>query len=195
MKDIKGYEGLYAVTSCGKVWSYRRKKFLKPYDNGFGYLQVDLIKDNNRKKYRVNRLVAEAYITNPNPESYDQVGHKDEIRHHNWVENLYWTNAKENSNYGLRNARVAKALSKPVYCEELNRVFESGKVAAASLGLHQCNISNCCNGKLKTTGGYHWRFATEEEINTYNLNKSLDELTDAIVADLALERVGLEVAC
>ena len=45
MRDIKGYEGLYAITSCGKVWSYRSKKFLKPYDNGFGYLYVNLNKD------------------------------------------------------------------------------------------------------------------------------------------------------
>lgn len=49
MRDIKGYEGLYLVTSCGKVWSYRTKKFLKPYNDGFGYWKVDLCKDGKRK--------------------------------------------------------------------------------------------------------------------------------------------------
>lgn len=45
MRDIKDYEGLYAVTSCGKVYSYKRKKFLRPFDNGYGYLKVNLYKD------------------------------------------------------------------------------------------------------------------------------------------------------
>jgi hypothetical protein len=58
MRDIKGYEGLYAVTSCGKVWSYRSKKFLKPYDNGFGYLYVNLNNDGKKKQFKIHRLVA-----------------------------------------------------------------------------------------------------------------------------------------
>lgn len=45
MKDIKFYEGLYAVTPCGKIWGYKRKKFLKPYLNKSGYLYVTLYKD------------------------------------------------------------------------------------------------------------------------------------------------------
>ena len=59
MKDISNYEGLYAVTSCGKVWSYRSKKFLKAFDNGHGYLCVGL-QDlwGNRKVYKIHRLVA-----------------------------------------------------------------------------------------------------------------------------------------
>ena len=65
MKDIKGYEGLYAVTSCGKVWSYRRKIFLSPsYDNN-GYLMVNLSVGGNVKTKYIHRLVAEAYIPNP----------------------------------------------------------------------------------------------------------------------------------
>jgi hypothetical protein len=49
MKDIPGYKGLYAATSCGRIWSHRRKIFLKPYDDGFGYWKVDLRKNGVRK--------------------------------------------------------------------------------------------------------------------------------------------------
>ena len=82
MKDIRGYEGLYAITSCGKVWSYRRKKFLKPGVIQGGYLNVVLTnKDGQQKNHRVHRLVAEAYI--PNPEGKEQVNHKDENKYNN----------------------------------------------------------------------------------------------------------------
>ena len=154
MKDIKGYENLYGITSCGRVWSYKSKRFLKPQDNK-GYLRVELHKDGVAKKYSIHRLVAEAYI--PNPEGKEQVNHKDEIKTHNWVGNLEWATAAENTNYGTRNQRVSKA----VYCVELDRTFPSQSNAARELGLYPNNISRCCNGSLKTTGGYHWRFVNE----------------------------------
>lgn len=77
MRDIPGFEGLYAVTSCGKVWSYKSKKFIKPYRIGNGYLAVKLA----GKNYRVHRLVAMTYI--PNPENLPFVNHKDENKHNN----------------------------------------------------------------------------------------------------------------
>jgi hypothetical protein len=187
LKDIKGYEGLYAVTSCGKVWSYKSNKFLSPYDNGKGYLQVTLYKDGLVKRARVNRLIAEAYIENPDPEHYDQVGHKDEVRNHNWVGNLYWTNAQENNNYGSRNEKVSKALSKAVYCEETGEVYKSQQAAAAALGLNFRSISLCCHGKQKTTGGYHFRFATEGE----KAVAAMDQLALAIEQKIELDNLGL----
>lgn len=192
MKDIKGYEGLYAVTECGKVWSYRSKKFLTPY-NVVGYHYVDLRNKGVRKQFRVHRLVAEAYI--PNPENKPQINHKDENKINNHVSNLEWVTAKENVNYGTHNERMAKTRSKAVYCVELDRVFESQKEAAAELGLYSGNISSCCNGRTKTCGGLHWRFATQDDINAHNLRKSLDELARAVKIDLALDRIGLESAC
>ena len=208
MEDILGFEGLYAVSKDGKVWSYKSKRFLTPQDNGKGYLFVDLYKDGKRNKRRINRLVAEAYIKNPDPEKYNQVGHKDENRTNNCVENLYWTNAKENCNYGEHNKKlsqsmkdymsnpkhrenISKKLSKPVFCEELNTVFESGVAAAAQLGLNQSNISNCCNGRIQTTGKMHFHFATDEEIMKYKLKQSFDELTKAVVEEARMERMGL----
>ena len=86
MKDIKNYEGLYAITSCGKVWSYRSKKFLKPGPAKNGYLQVGLIKDKETKRVLIHRLVAEAYLDNPN--NYETVDHIDFDKTNNCLNNL-----------------------------------------------------------------------------------------------------------
>ena len=72
MKDIKGYEGLYAVTENGQVWSYRSQIFLKQMANKDGYLRVGLNKDGIKKQFMVHRLVGEAYI--PNIEGLPQIG-------------------------------------------------------------------------------------------------------------------------
>ena len=77
MKDVKGYEGLYAVTSCGKVWSYRKKKFVSQWSNGTPYLLVTLRKNGVKKNKRVHVLVAEAYIPNPDPKHYPKVDHEN----------------------------------------------------------------------------------------------------------------------
>lgn len=85
MKDIKDYEGLYAVTEDGRIWSYRRKKFLKPIVVN-GYLQVHLYINGVKKVFYVHRLVALAYL--PNPNNFPQVNHRDENKQNNDVSNL-----------------------------------------------------------------------------------------------------------
>ena len=159
MKDILGYEGLYAITSCGKVWSYRTKKFLKLRERGGGYLYVGLHKDKKIKNYSIHRLVAEAYL--PNPDNLPCVNHKDENNENNALPNLEWCTYEYNNNYGSRNEKAAKRCRKPVYCEELNRTFESGIAVARELGLDNSSITKCCKGKQKTCGGYHWRYQEE----------------------------------
>ena len=156
MKDIKGYEGLYAVTENGQVWSYRSQIFLKPMANKDGYLRVGLNKDGIKKQFMVHRLVGEAYI--PNPEGLPQIGHKDETRDNNCVSNLYWTTAKENCNYGQHRERKSKAHSIPIICVELNKEFESALKAGQELGIDSSSIRKCCKGKRKTAGGYHWQY-------------------------------------
>ena len=155
MRDIPGFEGLYAVTSCGKVWSYRSKIFLKSRLNRHGYEYVILKNKGDQKTLTIHRLVAEAYI--PNPDNKPQVNHKDEIKYHNWIDNLEWMTAIENMNYGSRTQKTRKK----VYCVELNKTFDGIRVAAKELGLHHNHISYACNGKQKTAGGYHWRYADE----------------------------------
>ena len=91
MKDIPGYEGLYAATSCGKIWSYRRKQFLKGRNNGSGYLKVYLSK---RKSFAIHRLVAMTYLDNPN--NLSDVNHIDGNICNNALTNLEWTSHHEN---------------------------------------------------------------------------------------------------
>lgn len=155
MKDIKGYEGLYAVTSCGKVWSYKRSKFLSQRYDKDGYPRIDLYKDGKAKTYFIHRLVAEAYI--PNLDNLPQINHKDEDRTNNSVNNLEWCSAQYNVNYGTRTERAMQGVRKPVLCVELNKVFRSQKEAAEELGLVATCIGRCCKGKQKTTGGYHFQ--------------------------------------
>lgn len=152
MKDIKDYEGLYAITSCGKVWSYRSKKFLKPFLSNSGYLLTDLVKDGTKKHCLVHRLVAEAYI--PNPEGLPQVNHKDEIKTHNFINNLEYCDSKYNNNYGS----CKETISKKVYCEELNKFFKSAREASDKLNIHNTNITAVCRGERRTAGGYHFRY-------------------------------------
>ena len=164
MKDISNYEGLYAITSCGKVWSYRRKKFMTPFDSGHGYLCVGLIDaQGKRKVHKVHRLVAEAYIENP--EGKPQVDHIDGCRTHNWCSNLRWTTGKENIGYTSFVGKN-KCFSR-IRCVETNEVYKSCADAGRQIGIHPYGINSVLNGKQKTAGGYHWeRYYEKNEEET-----------------------------
>jgi hypothetical protein len=158
VRDIKGYEGLYAITSCGKVWSYRSQKFLSTRLRSDGYLDVKLCNNGQHKRHLIHRLVAEAYI--PNPLGLPQVNHRSENKTENHIKNLEWISAKDNVNYGTRNERAARANSKPVYCIELDETFPSLKSAGEELKIHPQCISECLRGKQKTAGKLHWEYAS-----------------------------------
>lgn len=162
MKDIKNYEGVYAVTEDGQVWSYRSNKFLKQKETNCGYLSVQLstkATNNKVKECYVHRLVAEAFL--PNPDNLPQVNHKDENKTNNHVSNLEFCTASYNINFGTCHKQAVDKLKKPVYCVELNKTFNSLKEAAEELKLWANNISNCLTGRFKTCGGYHWRYVNE----------------------------------
>lgn len=108
MKDIKDYEGLYAITEDGRVWSYRSNKYLKPEIMKLGYVRFALSKGGKTKKFLAHRLVAEAYI--PNPNSYTEVSHLDETRDNNCVDNLEWSTHMENCNMPLFKERISESL-------------------------------------------------------------------------------------
>ena len=154
MKDIKNYEGIYGITSCGRVWSYRKKKFLEPATRGNGYLCVNLYKDGKMKKYYVHRLVAEAYI--PNPENLPQVDHIDNDKTHNYVNNLQWITHKDN---------VRKSNNRPILQFTLNGEFVREWECAADVGKEvKDNICHCLKGRKKTAYGYLWFY--KDDINS-----------------------------
>lgn len=154
MRDVVGWEGIYKVTSCGKIWSVRYNRFLKPA-GGKGNYQMVLLQANGRKENDyIHRIVAKAYI--PNPNNYPEVNHKDEVKDHNWYLNLEWCTKLYNLHYSNCTG-VNRAI--PVYCVELDKTFPSAYRAAKELGLCQPSICSCVKGQIQTTGGYHWRYA------------------------------------
>ena len=159
-KDCKGYEGKYQVSNQGRIWSVVSQRYLKPRLDSKGYWIVNLTAPNGKKKTeRIHRLVALAFIENPN--NLPQVNHKDENKQNCNVDNLEWCDAKYNINYGTRNLRTAQSRCKKVYCVELDRVFNSIKEAAEILHIDRRNISTVCRGRGKTCGGYHWQYWEE----------------------------------
>lgn len=113
-KDIKNYEGLYKISNLGRVKSlpkyagrsYRKEKILKTYLDKNGYVKVILCKNNRTRFLSIHRLLAEAFI--PNPNNYPQINHKDENKQNNSLNNLEWCTCKYNINYGTRTKRDVK---------------------------------------------------------------------------------------
>ena len=164
-KAIAGYEGLYEVSDQGRVKSLKfgKEKILKPHKNTVGYLGVDLRKDGHGKYLLVHRLVAEAFI--PNPNNLKTVNHKDEVKTNNVASNLEWMSLKDNLNYGTHNKRSAEKRSKPVLMFDnktgkLMKTFPSTMEAWRVTGIANSSISACCLGKLKSAGGYIWKYLT-----------------------------------
>ena len=163
---IEGYQGLYEVSNIGRVKSlnYRHtgnEKVLQPMSNGKGYWQVGLYKYNIRRCIFIHRLVAEAFL--PNPQNLPQINHKDENPKNNRVENLEFCTAKYNVNYGSHNQRVAKAFSKKVLQFDITgnliKEWPSASEVERQIGVYSTHICDCCNGKRKTACGYKWQYA------------------------------------
>lgn len=111
-KDIDEYKGLYQISNLGRVKSLkkyagkslREEKILKTYKDKDGYIKVILCKNNKTRFLSIHRLLAEAFI--PNPENLPQINHKDENKENNDIDNLEWCTCKYNINYGSRNERM-----------------------------------------------------------------------------------------
>ena len=159
-KVITGYPD-YLISESGEIFSLKSNRNLKPYKTTKGYLQVRL---DSGKAFHVHRLVAEAFI--PNPDNLPQINHKNEDKTDNRVENLEWCDCLYNVNYGnginkrscslsiTKSKRVAKCNSNMEIIEEFNSVLE----ARALTGINNSKIGECCNGKRRSAGGYKWKW-------------------------------------
>ena len=162
-KSIKGYEELYEVSNCGNICTKTKNKLFKLNKNSRGYIVVTFTKNKIEKSYSVHRLVAEAFI--PNPENKPQVNHINGDKTDNRVENLEWCTQSENQIHCFKN-NLQKRNNKKVIQYDINnnliRVWDSLKEAAEQLNINHSKISLVCRGKRKTTGGYIWRYADEK---------------------------------
>ena len=147
--SIEGFEEYhnYEVSNHGRFRNCTTGKILKPRVLKSGYLLVGLRLNGVSKDFYLHRLVALAFI--PNPNNLADVDHINSDKTNNAIDNLQWLSHENN---------VKKSNNKQVLCVELNRIFESAMEAGRQLGLDQSGISRCCTGKRKSYKGYHWRF-------------------------------------
>ena len=184
-KPVRNYEGLYEVSNMGRVKSLERtvwcglnggcyraipEKILEGYDDGHGYLQVELYKDGKGKWCSINRLVAQAFLENP--QNLPEVNHKDENKKNNRVENLEWCSKLYNVNYGTRNKKISEKLKGRKHSEEHNK-----KVAEKLRGRKQTEESVKKRSKPvfsvdKESGLIMWWESAKEASRQTGINQS-----------------------
>lgn len=185
-KPMPGFEDYYLVSNRGNVWSIRSSRLLKPSETHQGYLRVSPSVDGFVKKCAVHRLVALAFI--PNPESKPTVNHINENKKDNRVENLEWATVAEQNVHGTRIERavahtdwknrnidysavaakhdyhqINRKQMRPVLQYDSHGIFiarHDGVVEAArTAGVSAGHICCCLKGRRETYGGYQWKYA------------------------------------
>lgn len=167
---VRRFEGLYEISSFGRVKSLAKyvykERIIAGLIHGAGYLSAHLKRDKHDYRFRIHRLVADAFI--PNPGNKKTVNHKNGIKTDNRVENLEWATYSENNNHAIDNGLrkmpkgQANRLSIPVVQKDFNgsiikRHFSIGQ-AALETGVPTGNICAAAKGKLKTSGGFIWQY-------------------------------------
>lgn len=167
-KDVVGYENLYQVSNLGNVKSLCGKTphLMKPQQNQYGYLHIGLRICNKHKNFDVHRLVAQAFI--PNPNNLPCINHIDENKSNNNVENLEWCTYYYNNHYVTARERQGNKLinrkdeSKPVLQFDKNGNFineyPSIMDAERKTGIKNSSIGSMLKCRYKTAGGYIWKY-------------------------------------
>lgn len=183
-KDISEYKGLYQISNFGRVKSLKRKVYAGrgrmryQYEkilsdnktNGNGYKVVSLFKENVGKNHYIHRLVAEAFLNNP--QNYNYVNHKDQNTFNNIYSNLEWCSQQYNCTY--KNAHIKRGLkfrnnkikSRKIYQlkdKTIIKEYPSIAEAGRQLNVNDSSIRACLKGRQQTAYGYKWKYAEEEQ--------------------------------
>lgn len=174
-RPVKGYEGIYEVSDLARVRSldhyvecdtkagYHLKRFFKgkilvPKKDKNQYLFVNLSVNRKIKAARIHRLVAEAFI--PNPDNLPCINHKDENKQNNLPSNLEWCTVLYNNRYGTKREKISKRHSRRIEQLTLDgqhiAYFDSARQAGKMLGMFESSIRNVVRGKQKSAHGYRW---------------------------------------
>lgn len=162
-KPIKNYDN-YFISNYGNIRHFNKP--LKPC--GKPYLSVTLSKNGKTKNYTVHRLVAEAFI--PNPDNLECVNHIDENKLNNNVNNLEWLSRGDNANYGHGHEKMVKTktINGTMYQKKViqllnNKIigfFESIKDASLLTGIDGGGICKVCKGQRLSAGGFQWQYTS-----------------------------------
>lgn len=180
-KPVKGYEGLYEVSNLGRVKSLERVVNSHPagckrtlpekirighINKKLGYVMIGLSVNNVSEQVYIHRLVAEAFI--PNPNNLPMINHKDEDKTNNSLENLEWCTAKYNMSYSNVFGQAKNKNSKPVrqydYDGNLIKEYASSNEAARAIGIEGYCIAYCCQGRIGSVKGFLWKYADDDYI-------------------------------
>lgn len=155
-KDIPNYEGLYQVSNYGNIKGLKSQKILTPKKRNDGYFNIQLYKNNKRKKFFIHRLVAETFLENPN--NYPCVNHIDENKHNNNVNNLEFCTIKYNNKYSLyKNIKREKKVINQYDLEgNFIKQWKNIKTISKELNFSYYGIFNCLCGRQKTSCNYIW---------------------------------------
>ena len=176
-KPVPGYEDSYYLDpNIMRVVNVKTGRPLKPQQDGAGYAEVQLWRNNKGTHKTLHKLFAEAYI--PNPENYPEINHKDENPMNFNLDNLEWCDHSYNQNYGTINERRGRNISasqhgkaKPwvAECKSIPIIaidgwgnetwFKSGREAARQLNIDQSSITAVLNGRRRKACGYTFRYA------------------------------------
>lgn len=182
---VKDYETRYEISSLGRIKTIGSEKskrsalsktgslILSPSTSKKGYKRIGLVKDNKRTYFSMHRLVATAFI--PNPENKPCVNHINGIKNDNRIENLEWCTQSENVKHGfdvLNRVVWSKGktgslshLAKKVRCIDTGEIFNSLFDAAKKIRGNSGNITMVCKGKGKTYKGFKWEYYEPKSIN------------------------------
>ena len=149
-KQIEGYDN-YSVSDTGEIRNTNKDKPLAYAKDKDGYLYATLSKNGKAQKFRVHRLVAYAFI--PNPNNLDTVDHINGNKEDNSISNLQWLSSKENLK------KYWEKHSKPVLCVENGIVYHSAYHAANELGVSQRHVAEVCRKTRKTEKKLHFEYA------------------------------------